>query len=86
MKPVNTYIVVVPKQREQKTASGLYIQKEVDPFPDHGVVECVADKVQSVNIGDTVWFNKYIARETDIGGETRLLVKEDWIYAKNTAK
>lgn len=55
-KPIGEKILVLPKERDNKTKAGLIMVAEDNSTPDYGTIVEKGDVVTEVNIGDTVMY------------------------------
>lgn len=90
--PLSDRVVVQISNREDRTASGIYIPETAkEDKPEQGTVIAVGpgkwnedgDKriAMAVSVGDTVLFSKYGPDEVSVKGEKYLVIREDSILA-----
>lgn len=89
MKPLRDCVIVSRDEAAKQTTSGLFIPANVDEKVVTGVVLAVGTgRLTSdgksvpleVSVGDKVVFNKNLAIEIKVDGETVSLLREDQIY------
>lgn len=90
LKPLGDRLVVEPKEREEKTASGIILPETAKEKPQEGNVIAAGpgrrdddgDRIEmDVAVGDTVLYAKYAGTEIKIEGEKLLILKESDILA-----
>lgn len=85
IKPIKDYILVLPDDVKEKTASGLYIPESAKETPQRGTVIAVGDgtKDESMEIraNFTVLYRKYAGTEVSFNSKDYLLMKQSDIYA-----
>jgi chaperonin GroES len=79
---VNDNFIVVKKQLEEKTESGIYIPKEAEVHVDRALVIAVADDLKEfVSPDDVVVFNKQRGVPVEIEGTEHLVLqKQDILF------
>lgn len=75
-KPLGKRILLKRNDVEEKTTSGLYIPDSAQSQENKGVV-CAIGNVETINVGDTVLFEKYAGQDISIDDNTYLILKED---------
>ncbi len=90
LKPLGDRLVVEPKEREEKTASGIILPETAKEKPQEGNVLAAGpgrrdddgDRIEmDVAVGDTVLYAKYAGTEIKIEGTKLLILKESDILA-----
>lgn len=81
IQPLGERLVAKREEKEQKTASGLYIPENAQEQPKTAVVEVVGDKVKTVKKGDRILFKEFSTTEVKIDGEEYLILKEEDVLA-----
>lgn len=81
IQPLGDRVVAKREEKEQKTASGLYIPENAQEQPKTAVVEVVGDKVKTVKKGDRILFKEFSTTEVKLDGDEYLIVKEEDILA-----
>lgn len=82
LQPVGKRIVVKPESVEEKTKSGIILTgASTKEKPERGEVVAVGEKLEGVNVGDTVVFAKYSAEDVKVGDEQYFVVKHDDVVA-----
>ena len=85
IKPLNNFVLVLPNEAEEKTAGGLYIPDNAKETPLIGKVIAVgpgtAEAPIEVEVGNTVYYGKYMGTEIDVEGKQHLLLPSTAIYA-----
>lgn len=85
IKPLADRVVILPKEAETKTASGLYIPDTAKEKPQQGTVVAVGpgkkDEPMEVKTGDVVLYGKYAGTEVNIDGKDYLIMKQADILA-----
>ena len=85
IKPTEDRVVVKPTEREERTASGLYLPETSKERPMTGKVVAVGPGKKldngttvkpSVKKGDTVVYGKYAGAEVEIKGDEHLIMRE----------
>jgi chaperonin GroES len=80
--PVGKRIVVTPEAVEEKTKSGIILTgTSAKEKPERGTVVAVGEKLDGVNVGDTVAFAKYTAEEVKVGEQVYYVVKHEDVVA-----
>lgn len=83
--PLGDRVVVVRKQGDDQTSSGLYIPPAAKETPQEGTIRAVGPGRTTntgelipltVQVDDTVIFSKYGGTEIEIEGESVLILKE----------
>lgn len=90
LKPLGDKVVVEPMEREEKTASGIFLPDNAQKKPQQGMVIAVGAgrildsgerNTLSVKPGDKVLFSKYGGNEVAVDGKDYTVLDEDQIYA-----
>lgn len=90
LKPLGDKVVVQLTEKEEKTASGIYLPDSAQKKPQEGKVIAVGEgrvldsgerNRLSVKPGDRVLFSKYGGNEVTVDGEEYTILDEDQIYA-----
>ena len=89
LKPLGDRVVVEPQKQEQVTASGIVLPEQAKEKPVQGKIIAVGrGKIENgktipldVNVGDTVYYNKYAGTEVKIDGKEYLIMRESDILA-----
>lgn len=89
LRPLGERIVVRPVQRNEKTASGLYLPENAKEKPQEAEVIAVGSGrleegrriVPEVKVGDKVIYSKYSGTEIKLDGEEVLILRESDILA-----
>lgn len=86
LKPLFDNVLVLPKEADQRTASGLIIPTTAQEAPLIGVVIAVgpgtAECPMELKEGDNVIYAKYVGSEVDVGGVAHLILNQRSILAK----
>ena len=90
LKPLADRLVVAPTERDEMTASGIYVPETAKEKPQEGKVVAVGpgrkdedgDRIpMDVAEGDRVLYAKYAGTEIKLEGEKYLILKESDILA-----
>lgn len=89
IKPIGDRVVIKVVEREEKTASGLFLPDTAKEKPQEGEIiavgtgKIVGDKVVAldVNTGDRVIYSKYAGTEVKYDGVEYLILREADILA-----
>jgi chaperonin GroES len=89
IKPIGDRVVIKVVEREEKTASGLFLPDTAKEKPQEGEIiavgtgKLVGDKVVAldVNTGDRVIYSKYAGTEVKYDGVEYLILREADILA-----
>lgn len=90
IKPLGDKVVVQVMEKEDRTASGIYLPDSAQKKPQEGKVVATGtgrildngDRNKlSVRVGDRVIFSKYGGNEVTIGSDEYTILDEDQIYA-----
>lgn len=89
IKPIGDRVVIKVIEREEKTASGLFLPDTAKDKPTEaeviavGLGKVVGDKVLplEVNVGDRVIFSKFAGTELKLDGAEYLVLRESDILA-----
>jgi len=89
IKPIGDRVVIKVVEREEKTASGLFLPDTAKEKPQEGEIvavgtgKVVGDKVVAldVNAGDRVIYSKYAGTEIKYEGVEYLILRESDILA-----
>lgn len=85
IKPLNNYVLVLPRDAAQKTAGGLIIPDNAKEQPQIGTVMAVgpgtADCPIEVEVGDVVCYAKYMGTEVEVESRQGLLLPMTAILA-----
>ena len=89
LQPTAGYLIIEPQQKEEKTASGIYLPESASDKPQKGTVIAVGDdevtesgkKKAPAKVGDVVVFKKWGGSEVKIDGVEYLFSKFDDILA-----
>lgn len=89
LKPLADRVVVRPLEREEKTASGIFLPDNAKEKPQEGEVIAVGPGrtedgkrvVLDVQVGDRVIFSKYAGTEIKVNNEEVLILRESDILA-----
>jgi chaperonin GroES len=89
LKPLADRVVVRPLEREEKTASGIFLPDTAKEKPQEGEVVAVGPgRIEEgkriemeVKVGDRVIFSKYAGTEVKVGNEELLILRESDILA-----
>lgn len=85
IKPLADRVVILPKEAETKTASGLYIPDTAKEKPQQGTVVAVGagkkDEPMEVKAGDVVLYGKYAGTEVSVEGKDYIIMKQSDILA-----
>ncbi|MFA6537173.1 MAG: co-chaperone GroES [Patescibacteria group bacterium] len=85
IKPLNDHLVVKAFQKEEKTASGLFLPETNKEKPEQGEIIAVGPgkflengtrQQMSVKVGDKIVFTKYAPNEIKINNEDYLILSE----------
>jgi chaperonin GroES len=86
IRPLHDRVVIRRVNEQEKTAGGIYIPDTAKEKPLEGEVVAVGNgKIQKdgsvrspeVKVGDRVLFGKYTGSDVILGGEERLVVREE---------
>ncbi|GAB6932653.1 MAG TPA: co-chaperone GroES [Calditerricola sp.] len=89
LKPLGDHVVVEPKEREEKTQSGIVLPETAKEKPQEGVVVAVGSgRIEKgeripleVKVGDRVIFSKYAGTEVKYEGKEYIILRESDILA-----
>ena len=85
LKPLADRVVVLPKQIEEKTASGLIIPDSSKENPLEGEVVAVGRGIDEndmeVSVGDKVLYGKYAGTEITYEGKQYLIMRQSDVMA-----
>lgn len=59
MKLLHDYLAIEPDKPDEKTESGLYLQKQINTYPPYGTVKHVAKNITDIKVGDRVVYKVY---------------------------
>ncbi len=94
LKPAPGYVVILPMDAQEKTASGIYLPDSANEKPQKGKVLAVGDeeitdngtkRMPPVKLNDVVIYKKWGGNEVKIDGTEYLFAKFDDILAVITA-
>ncbi|ACV57438.1 MULTISPECIES: co-chaperone GroES [Alicyclobacillus] len=90
LKPLADRVVVRPVEREEKTASGIFLPDNAKEKPQEGEVIAVGPGkldekgnrvAMEVKVGDRVIYSKYAGTEVKVNNEELLILRESDILA-----
>ncbi len=85
IKPLADRVLIEPVEAETKTASGIYIPDTAKEKPQNGKVVAVGpgtkDNPITVQVGDTVLYEKYAGTELKFDGVDYMMMRESDILA-----
>ncbi|WP_367306527.1 co-chaperone GroES [Alicyclobacillus acidocaldarius] len=90
LKPLADRVVVRPVEREEKTASGIFLPDNAKEKPQEGEVIAVGPGkldekgnrvAMEVKVGDRVIYSKYAGTEVKVNNEEVLILRESDILA-----
>ncbi|OGM14894.1 co-chaperone GroES [Candidatus Woesebacteria bacterium RIFCSPLOWO2_01_FULL_39_23] len=90
LKPAPGYLLIEPLEKEEKTASGIYLPESASEKPQKGKVLAIGEpeitdsgtkKAASVKVGEIVIYKKWGGNEVKIDGAEYLFAKFDDILA-----
>jgi len=90
VRPLHDRVLVKRVESEEKTAGGLYIPDSAQEKQSQGIVLAVGEGKRDekggrialdVKVNDRVLFSKYGGTEVKIGGEDRIILREEDIQA-----
>lgn len=82
IQPMDDYVVVQAEERQEKTASGLYLPDSAKEKPKSAVVVAVGSDVSNVKIGDRVIYqNDFEATNVKFGADEYTIVFKKNIIA-----
>lgn len=85
VKPLADRVLILPKEAEQKTVSGIYIPDTAKEKPQRGTVVAAGpgtkDVTMEVKVGDEVLYGKYAGTEITIDGTDYLIMKQSDVLA-----
>ena len=90
LKPAAGYILIEPLDKEEKTASGIYLPDSASEKPQKGKVLAIGDdeitdsgvkRKAQVKVGDVIIYKKWGGSEVKIDGVEYLFAKFDDILA-----
>ncbi len=89
LKPLADRVVIRPLEREEKTASGIFLPDNAKEKPQEGEIVAAgpgrfedAQRVAlDVKVGDKVIFSKYAGTEIKVNDEELLILRESDILA-----
>jgi len=93
LKPLGDRLVVKADEKEEKTASGIYLPDTAQEKPLHGTVLAAGPgrvlddgKLQPLEVktGDKILFGKYSGTEIKLDGESYLILKESEVLGVYT--
>ena len=77
IRPLQDRVIVKRVQEEEKTKGGIIIPDSAKEKPQRAIVQAVGKKVENVNVGDQVLFDKYSGSKLRIEDEECLILKEE---------
>ena len=86
IRPLYDRVVVRRKEEEATSAGGIVLPGSAQEKPNEGEVVAVGDgkvldngeqRALAVKVGDKVLFGKYAGTEVKLGGQDRLILRED---------
>lgn len=90
LKPLGDRLVVKPKEKEEKTASGIILPETAKEKPQEGEVLAIGpgrrdddgDRIDmDVEVGDVVLYAKYAGTEIKMDGDKVLILRESDVLA-----
>lgn len=91
IKPLHDYVLVVPLEQEEKTASGIILPDSAKEKPQMGQVAAVGPGAydedgekrlpMDVKVGDKVLYKKWGSEEIKLGTDEMMLIKQSDIMA-----
>jgi chaperonin GroES len=90
LKPLGDRVVIRVLEKEEKTASGIYLPDTAKEKPSQGEVIAVGDgkvldngerSAMEVKVGDKVIFSKYAGTEVKVDGQDLLILSERDVLA-----
>ncbi|MBF8378123.1 co-chaperone GroES [Alicyclobacillus mali] len=90
LKPLADRVVIRPVEREEKTASGIFLPDNAKEKPQEGEVIAVGPGkldekgnrvAMEVKVGDRVIYSKYAGTEVKVNNEELLILRESDILA-----
>lgn len=83
MKPLHDRVIIIPKEKESQTKSGLFIPDNAAEKPQEGTVCAVGDGTSEikmvVSIGDNVLFSKHAGMPITFEGKDYLILRQSEI-------
>jgi len=86
IRPLFDRVLIERTEEPSKTASGLFLPETAKEKPAQGMVLAIGNgrisdkgeiKPLTVKVGDKVLFGKYAGTEIKVGGDDRLILRED---------
>lgn len=84
MKALNDIIVILPKEKENVTKSGLILQTKKKEYTEEGVVVSVGEGVKDVDEGDTIVYKNVHPIEYNLEGKTYLIISKFDVFLNLT--
>ncbi|HBH05456.1 MAG TPA: co-chaperone GroES [Flavobacteriales bacterium] len=84
LQPVNQNVILeIKEEKEQRTASGLYIPDTAKEKPQFAKVVALSTiESPEVSVGDTVFFKQFSGNEIEMDGKKYLVIQYSDILAK----
>jgi len=79
--PLADRVVAKREEKEQKTASGLYLPDNAQEQSKTAVVEVVGKDVENIKKGDRILFKDFSTTEVKVDGTDYLIIKEEDVLA-----
>ncbi|MCJ2164345.1 MULTISPECIES: co-chaperone GroES [unclassified Pseudodesulfovibrio] len=77
LKPLHDRVIVKRKEKEDKTAGGIYIPDSAKEKPQNGVVMAAGPECKTVKDGDIILFAKYAGSEFTMDSDELIIMRED---------
>jgi chaperonin GroES len=77
MKPLHDRVIVKRKEKEDRTAGGIYIPDSAKEKPQGGEILAAGPECKTVKAGDSILFAKYAGSEFSMDGEDLIIMRED---------
>lgn len=74
--PLNDRVIIEPLPNEIKTKGGIYIPDSYMEKPQRGIILFCGNKVEEVNVGDTVFYGKHAGIPMNINEKDCVLMRE----------
>jgi len=81
IQPLADRVVAKREEKEQKTASGLYLPDNAQEQPKTAVVEVVGTDVKNIKKGDRILFKDFSTTEIKLDDTEYIIVKEEDVLA-----
>lgn len=81
VRPVGNRVLVEPKKKEEQKVGGIIIPDNGIHAQTEGTVKAVGMRVEEIHVGDHVFYDTFMAKPMDVGGEKMVILEENYITA-----